>query len=314
MSESALEADSTASGAKTVEARKALWAKLNHCLRKLVIAAFVEFSILYVSFAPLVAMPLYNYLLFHPDKKAYDVKPLLEKIRTCFRATAESISFSTPAGVKLHGYLILLPGSRKTVLVSHGNGGNADRQLAVAVDLLKCGTSVLVYDYEGYGQSEGSPSIAGICVDGVAAYDYLVKNRGIRPDSIVLYGNSLGSTVACETARQRLVGGIVLESGIDSLQTLATEKLVPLRAYPSFLFPRPALDNGKLLAGIHPPLLIMHGIRDALIPAAHAASLYERSSAPKKLVILHRGGHSDLAACDSKHYLSTLKEFIDRLS
>lgn len=289
-------------------------ASFTSLVRKLAIAAAVELAIIYVGFAPLVAMPLYNFLLFHPDKMAYDVQPLLEKVRVQFGATAEDITFLTPTGVQLHGYYFQLPSSKKTVLISHGNGGNADLQIATAMDMLKCGASVMIYDYEGYGKSAGSPSIPAICQDGIAAYDYLAKSRGVRCENIVLYGNSLGSTVACQTLKQRGAAAIVLESGIDSLQALASEKLLPLRAYPDVLFPRPALDNGKILAETHPPLLIMHGTKDRLIPVAHAASLFERSSSPKQLVVIHRAGHSDLAARDPSHYLGALKKFLDSLS
>src|SRR5206468_3134820 len=102
--------------------------------------------------------------------------------------------------------------------------------------MLLAGYSVLVYDYQGFGRSSGRPSVDGILSDGAAAFDYLVKERGIDPHRIVLYGESLGVSVAAHLSTIRDCGGLVLQSGFASLSRIACKHFPFLRIYPTALF------------------------------------------------------------------------------
>ena len=115
----------------------------------------------------------------------------------------ESINFKAGDGTKLHGWFFPLPGKSPVILFCHGNAGNISHRLWNIQKLLSHGFQVFIYDYRGYGKSNGSPSRKGLYLDGLAAYDFLVKKRGISPDRIILFGRSLGAAVATEIAVQR---------------------------------------------------------------------------------------------------------------
>ncbi len=88
-----------------------------------------------------------------------------------------------------------VPNAHRVFLYSHAKGNNLFGKLHVAENLLTCGGSVLSYDYQGYGQSEGKASIAGSCDDAVAAYDYLRNSEHYKAKDIIAYGESFGSGV-----------------------------------------------------------------------------------------------------------------------
>jgi len=287
---------------------------LKEKFRKWLVKTTVQCTIAYVALAPCVGLPLYGLMLFHPDRTQNDLSSVFGQIKQMFGVSKKDVYFNSSNGVMLHGYYFSLPGSKKTVIVSHGNGGNIDSRMVLAACLLKCGVSVFMYDYRGYGLSNGNPTIQGVCDDGVAAYDFIAHSAKVAPRDILLYGESLGSGIVCETLKTRQAGGVILESGFDSLLSVAREKVFWLNAYPRELFLQPFLDNNSILAGEHPPLLILHGMKDGLITPDHALALYDNASSPKKLVMLARAGHADLAVCDLRNYFGSLKQFIDSLS
>lgn len=289
---------------------------LRRCCRAasvLTLSLLVVLFTCYVMLAPVVSSSLYDVVLFHPVKKLHNLDNALADIKRQCGVSGEEIYFPSSDGVRLHGIYFALPGGRKTVLFSHGNGGNISHRLLAAAILLKCGVSVFLYDYEGYGQSSGKPSLAGMASDGISAFDYLVNRRKVSARDIVLYGESLGSGISCQILKARQAGGIIIESGFDSLYSVACEKLPWLRAYPPIAFPAPSLDNSAILSGVHPPLLILHGKKDALITPEHAINLCEASSWPKKLIIFSCVGHTDFPYCDAKHYFRGLHEFLQAL-
>jgi uncharacterized protein len=109
-------------------------------------------------------------------------------------------------------------------LFCHGNAGNMSHRLENVLKLLSNGYQVFIYDYRGYGKSTGNPSRKGIYSDRLAAYDYLVKNRNVSPDRILLFGRSLGAAGAMEIAIQRPVNRLILESAFTSTKGIARTK------------------------------------------------------------------------------------------
>jgi uncharacterized protein len=210
---------------------------------------------------------------------------------------------------KIDGWLFETKGADKIVLVSHGNAGNLAHRAVIADALIEAGLSVLLYDYQGYGRSEGSPSVKNVCQDGVAAYDYLIE-KGYKPESIILYGESLGCAVATNISSQRKAAGLILQSGFSSLRNIACEKYLLFNAYPPFLFPKPRLDSLAVLKKPHPPLLIMHGRHDYTIPYTHSEKMYETAVGKKSLVIFDDAGHNDVFDTSRAKFLSAVKLFV----
>jgi fermentation-respiration switch protein FrsA (DUF1100 family) len=248
----------------------------------------------------------YDNMLFHPRKEYRTVPAEV--------AGVQRVDVSiTSRGEKLKGWLFDLPESDKIVLVSEGNGGNMVYLTQVAELLLQCNASVLLYDYEGYGESEGNPSLKRICDDGLAAFDYM-KSKLAGNKKLVLLGVSLGTGVSCQIAAHRTVDAIILTSPFTSLLNMARQRVGFIRAMPTFALPRQHLDNVAVLTKPHAPLLILHGDADTMIPISEAKKLFTEAREPKTFVELPKAGHNDVFRTTRVEYLTALKAFLSNLS
>lgn len=263
-------------------------------------------SAFYGALSPVVAMPLYDNMLFFPSKQfATDFDKLggFDK---------EDASFVSASGAKLHAWYVPVPHSRGTVIISHGNAGNISYRVPLMEMFLKQNLAVLAFDYQGYGKSDGKPTIDHVCEDGLAAYDFLTKDRGVEPSKIIVYGESLGGGVASYIAANRKVAAIVLQSTFSSLPHIARSKMMLMKLYPNFLFPKNRLDSAKLMAGAHAPLLIVHGNNDTIIPVAEAQELFKKAADPKKLVTIENANHNDMYGSQFESSLNVaVSNFLD---
>jgi len=263
-----------------------------YALRLFVFAVVALGFLFYLALAPIFAMPLYNQLLFQPSGYPdghYDVESVAGVRR-------QDVFFPTTGGVKLHGWYFKHDKPVKTVLINHGNGGNLTYRLDIAQRMLEAGCSVFVYDYQGYGLSEGTPSLRGVCADAISAYKYVHEDLNIPANQIVLLGESLGTGVTCEVLPSCPCSGIILNASFYSLESVSREHLGFLNIYPSWMFPTPSLNSAAALIKTHPPLLMMHGVDDALCFVDQAKSLFKVARGPKSLVLLAGAEHNYLAA------------------
>jgi uncharacterized protein len=267
----------------------------------------------YIVLSPRVSPFLYSAKLFRPEvctDGGYEGPPIVGVI-------PKDVYFNAPNGNRLHGWFFKLPNSNYIAVVNHGNKGNIGTMTHLTpVDLLlNSGVSVLLYDYEGYGISQGKPSLKGILADGKAAYDYAITGLGYRPAQIIEYGESLGCAVAGRLAVCVPCAGVILQSGFASLERIGKEAMPIVKIYPSWLFPLPRLDTAEMLKQPHPPLLIIHGKQDTVVPFAHAEALYESASQPKQLLALPNTAHHDILTHehDKELAIATIKGFISKL-
>ena len=125
----------------------------------------------------------------------------------------EDVYFKTNDGVTLNGWFFKNPQARSTILFAHGNAGNMSDRLFKIKFFYDLGLNVFIFDYRGYGKSEGKPSEAGIYVDAQSAYDYLQSRPDVNMKRLILYGASLGGAVVIDLAthakRRSAGGGIV---------------------------------------------------------------------------------------------------------
>jgi hypothetical protein len=259
--------------------------------------------------APRINTPFYRCLLFFPTPIPLDFPgpPTIEGI------AGEDIYFDGSMSQRLNGWLYLRTESPYTILFSHGNSGNLTIRHHLCRLMLLSGFSVFVYDYQGFGRSTGKPTVEGICSDGAAAFDYLVGKRGVDPARIVLYGESLGVSVASHLSSIRQCRGLVLQSGFSSLRTIASEHFPLLRIYPKALFPSPPLDNIEILKASMLPVLLIHGELDRVIPVKHSIDMYHAASGPKRFLRLPGTAHGDLWTTAEREYVETLSSFPDEL-
>lgn len=132
----------------------------------------------------------------------------------------EDVLFRTDDDVELHGWLTAHPDPKGVILVCHGNAGNISHRMGTLARFHRMGLRVFLFDYRGYGKSQGSVSEAGTYRDVRAAYRHLVVERGIQPDRIVLFGRSLGAGVIADAAVESPAAGVILESGFTSTRDM----------------------------------------------------------------------------------------------
>ncbi len=262
-------------------------------------------SIILIPLAGLILLIIFypqieNFFVFHPET-GFDKAP--EQMGMQY----EPVFFEAGDRTKLHGWFFPLPGKSPVILFCHGNAGNISHRLGNVQKLLSNGYQVFIYDYRGYGRSTGNPSRKGIYSDGLAAYDYLVKNRNIFPDRILLFGRSLGAAVAIEIAIQRPVNRLILESAFTSTKGIA--RTMPLFALISPFLPA-HYNNLKKIERITVPKLIIHGNRDELIPFNMGRELFEAAPEPKAFYAIEGAGHNDTWLIGGSRYFETLKRFI----
>jgi uncharacterized protein len=215
-------------------------------------------------------------------------------------------------GVKLNAWLLPLAGARRTVLLCNGNAGNMGYRLDRAREMQRrLGVSVLLFDYRGYGKSEGSPDEAGTYRDARAAYRHAVEAKGVPPQDLVLFGESLGAAVAVQVALERPAGALILESAFTSIPDMARA------AYP-FLPPvgpliRTRYETLAKVPQLALPLLVLHGERDEIVPFAQGGRVFEAAGGPKRFFAIPGAGHNDTYRAGGEAYWRALGEFLDSL-
>jgi fermentation-respiration switch protein FrsA (DUF1100 family) len=225
---------------------------------------------------------------------------------------AEEVWFKNAEGLKLYGWFFHAntQPAAATVVYAHGNGGNLSYCGWVGAELAARGFDVLLFDYRGYGRSEGEAvGEAGLYADAEAAYDYVNRERGVPAKRVVLYGQSLGTAAVADVAARRECGALVLESGLSSASDMAGTVMPWLPRFVRSLT-KNKLDTVSKLPRVRCPVFVVHGGRDELIPAAQGQRLFDAAPEPKRLLIIERAGHNDLSNVGGEKYIDTLAEFI----
>ncbi len=219
-----------------------------------------------------------------------------------------SVYFHTSDQKKLKAWFIPREGAEFTVLFSNGNAGNISYRLEKIALLHQLGLNVFIYDYRGYGKSQGSPSEEGLYKDIRGAYDYLLNQLGVSQDEIILYGESLGGAVAIDLASQKPVRAIIVEGTFSSVKEMA-RRVLPF--VPHFILAS-RFDNLAKISGIECEKMIIHSKDDEIIPFSQAKRLFEAAKAPKKFLKL-RGGHNTAFWDSIQKYKEGLRSFLSQL-
>lgn len=223
------------------------------------------------------------------------------------RAGAEDVWINTTDGVRLHGWWIEAPGKDLATLYLHGNGGNITHRSHRVPAITAAGSALLLLDYRGYGKSQGTPGEAGLLRDAQAGYEFLLS-RGIPPERIVLYGESLGTAVAVSLAAIRPPAGLVLEAPFTSARAVAA-RVLPIIG-PLLIS---GYDSLRKIMRVHVPLLILHGDQDEVIALEFGKRLFAAANEPKFFWQVHGAGHNNIPETAGPEYVERLRTFYAKL-
>jgi fermentation-respiration switch protein FrsA (DUF1100 family) len=220
----------------------------------------------------------------------------------------ENVSFETTDGVKLSGWFVPYDGARGVILFCHGNAGNISHRLDSIRIFHRLELDVFIFDYRGYSESEGKPSESGTYKDVEAAWQYLVEERQLIPNRIVVFGRSLGGAVAAWQARSHKPGALILESTFTSVPDLGAEvyPFLPVKLMSRFKY-----DTEGYLKGVNCPVLIVHSPDDEMMPYRHGQRLFESANEPKEFLEIS-GSHNEGFIISGKRYEEGLNAFISK--
>jgi uncharacterized protein len=221
--------------------------------------------------------------------------------------------FTTADGRRLHGWWVHPPAGSEpdaedgpVLLYFHGNAGNLTHRATTVATLARQGLRVFIFDYRGYGRSEGQPSEKGLYEDARAAWRVLTLERGISPGQVVLYGKSLGGGVAVQLASEVRPAGLVLQSTFSSIPDLAAfhYPFVPRALV------RTRMESERKLRTVRCPVLIVHSRDDEIVPFAHAERLFAAAPEPRQLLVIEGAGHNDTFTAGGERLLAALAVFV----
>ena len=218
----------------------------------------------------------------------------------------ENISFVTNDGFNLSGWYIPHENSRGVLLFCHGNAGNIGHRLDSILLFHQLGLEICIFDYRGYGNSEGKPSEQGTYRDAQAAWQYLVEERQVAPGNLVIFGRSLGGSIAAWLASNNNPGVLIVESTFTSVPDLAA-KIYPY--LPVRLMSRFKYDTARYMKEVKCPTLIVHSRNDEMMPFVFGQKLYEIASEPKGFLKI-TGTHNEGFIISGPRYEEGLNMFI----
>ncbi len=249
-------------------------------------------------------------MLYFPIR---DVKPTSYK--------HEDIFIPVEKNQKINAWYIKAKDGFPTIIFSHGNGGNIGVFFPMLMSAVNSGFGVLIYDYRGYGKSDGRPFETGLYKDLESAVGYLNTVENIKNEDIILWGLSIGGAVTVETARKNNFRGVILQSTFASVRDVATDKIKQifffntdnktfdkvLRKIVCILPVIQRYETKKKIGNIKSPLLILHSKEDEYFSHHHAEINHARNP-NSELFISDEGSHNDYWWSDNR-----VLEFLNKL-
>ena len=221
----------------------------------------------------------------------------------------ENIFFNTQDGIRIHGWFIPHQEARATLVWFHGNAGNiSDRLLNIKLLHDRIKINIFIFDYRGYGQSEGTASEIGTYLDGEAAIKYLLGRDDAATHRLILFGRSLGAAVAAEMAIRFTSLGLILESPFVSIREMA-QAIFP--SLPIAWLLRTRYDTLEKVRRVKTPIMVLHGDHDATVPFAQGKRVFEAAPQPKRFYRIVGASHNDTFVVGGEEYYGALREFIE---
>ena len=238
----------------------------------------------------------------------YFPEAVLETIPSAIGLDYDDLFLTTSDGVRIHGWWIPADKSRGALLFCHGNAGNISHRLESIRIFHRMGLDLFIFDYRGYGRSEGAPSEEGTYRDAAAAYDYLHRTRGIAPERIIIFGRSLGGAVAVELAKEKKAGALICEATFTSAVDMG-KLIFPFLPVGLLIFDR--YDAVSKVGELRLPKLFIHSRDDELVPFEQGERLFQAAADPKEFLEI-RGSHGGGFLENESAYCRAINGFLDR--
>jgi len=227
----------------------------------------------------------------------------------------EDVRIETSDGLELRGWFVpgepeIASGSDANVtwLWFHGNGGNIGHRIGeLALAHHRTGANIFIFDYRGYGESEGTASEQGTYRDSRAVIEYLASRPGVDPERIVYLGHSLGAAVALELALTRPPLAMVLVSPFASVRDIAK---LTLPFPPVGWLVRNHFDSVSRIRQLDVPILVLHGDLDDTVPISQGRKLYDAANQPKRFQTLEGAAHNDTYEVAGEQYWGAIESFL----
>jgi len=225
--------------------------------------------------------------------------------------TLEDCFFTAADGVRLHGWRCRPAHAEgitgdMVLLWFHGNAGNLSHRADLMLRLAATPVQVFIVDYRGYGRSDGRPTEHGLYLDGEAAWRYLIDERRVSPNRIVLFGDSLGAAVAVDLATRVEAAGLIVQSGFTSVPDMAARHFPFV---PGFLI-RTKMDSLAKIGDVTEPKLFIHSPSDEVVPYELGRRLYEAAPEPKRFLEVPGATHNDTDAVGGHRYFDAIRGFV----
>jgi len=244
-------------------------------------------------------------LLYYPNIPSRAIVATPERAGLAY----ESVEILTEDGVRLDGWFLPTDrAARGVLLFFHGNAGNISHRLDSLKIFTDLGLDVLIFDYRGYGRSEGEISEQGTYLDAEAAWRYLTDDRRIPAKNIVLFGRSLGAAIAVYLAARHKPSALIMESAFTSVPDLAARYY---RIFPVHWLARIRYSAKEYLKSVRCPVLIVHSRDDEIIPIHHGRALFAAANEPKEVLEI-LGSHNEGFLVSGRSYIDGLNDFLTR--
>lgn len=265
---------------------------------------FIAIAVLLYAGFSLMLYFLQERLVFLPHMPGRTLDATPETIGLAF----EDAWIETQDGERLHGWFIPARDARGSVLFFHGNAGNISHRLESIHIFNRLALNVLIVDYRGYGQSSGEVNEEGTYRDAQAAWDYLVDQRGIPADQVLVFGRSLGAAVGAWLASQAGVepAGVIIESSFSSGLDMG-RRLYPV--LPVRLITRINYPVKEYVTRIRAPLLVVHSRDDEIIPFDMGQTIFAAANEPKTFFEMG-GDHNAGFWISRERYIPALNAFL----
>lgn len=201
----------------------------------------------------------------------------------------ENVVFKSADGLALSGWYVPARRSEFTLLFCHGNGGNMANRLDSISLFHDLGLNCFIFDYRGYGDSQGEPSEEGTYLDAKAAYEWLIEERKTPPGNIIIFGRSLGGSIAAQLASKAKAGALAIESTFTSYADIGKRfhPYMPVRWFASFSY-----RTIDFIKNVRYPVMLIYSRNDEIVPFEFGRALYEAANEPKEFVEIS-GSHND---------------------